>query len=123
MTGTYGPNTKQVEAFLALLPGLNGEQWIVARGQDKDSDYATWRVAFDAAVHAARGSDQEANWETALGAALDAATDATQYSPWVALDAAFALVVRDLIAPEHFDILTAPMRAAGIDFDALEEDE
>ena len=36
-------------------------------------------------------------------------------------DAAIALLVRDLITTKQFDILTAPMRAAGIDFDALTE--
>ena len=33
--------------------------------------------------------------------------------------AALALVVRDLITPDQFATLTAPMRAAGIDFDTL----
>ena len=44
-------------------------------------------------------------------AAGDEARDAT----W----GANALIVRDLISAKHFDILTAPMRAAGIDFDNL----
>ena len=41
---------------------------------------------------------------------------------WVAAwDAAWALLVRDLITTEQFDTLTAPMRAAGINFDSLTE--
>lgn len=36
-------------------------------------------------------------------------------------DAARALLVRDQITTEQFDVLTAPMRAAGIDFDVLRE--
>ena len=51
-----------------------------------------------------------AQWDAAGVAAWDAA--------W---DAAGALVVRDLITTTQFDILTAPMRAAGINFDALGE--
>ena len=49
-------------------------------------------------------------------AARDAAWDAAGYAAGYA---ARALVVRDLIAPDHFATLTAPMRAAGIDFDTL----
>ena len=49
----------------------------------------------------------------------DAARDAAWSATWSAVWGANALVVRDLISVEHFDILTAPMRAAGIDFDNL----
>ena len=47
-----------------------------------------------------------------------AARDATRVAAW---DAAWALVVRDLITTKQFDILTAPMRAAGINFNSLTE--
>ena len=46
----------------------------------------------------------------------DTARVAARYA---ARDAAVALVVRDLISQEHFDTLTAPMRAAGVNFDEL----
>lgn len=81
----FGPNGRQVVAFLELLPSLSSGQW-----------YAAWDAARDAARYAA--------W--------DAAWDAAWY-------AAIALVLRDLLTPEQFDTLTAPMRAAGVDFDAL----
>ena len=51
---------------------------------------------------------------------LPTLTSAQWSAAWVAAgDAALALLVRDLITTEQFDILTAPMQAAGIDFDAL----
>ena len=59
-----------------------------------------------------------AAWYAAKDAARDAAGDAARYAAW---DAARALVARDLITREQFDVLTAPMRAAGINFDALGE--
>ena len=86
-----GPNGGEVVAFLDLLPKLTTTQWSAA-----------WTAARDAA------------WYAAWYAAWDAARDAAR-------DAAWALVVRDLISTEQFDVLTAPMRAAGIDFDALGE--
>ena len=60
---------------------------------------------------AARVVSRDATGTVAWFAAGDEARDAT----W----GANALIVRDLISVEHFDILTAPMRAAGIDFDNL----
>lgn len=49
-----------------------------------------------------------AAWAAAWGAAWAAARDAAR-----------ALVVRDLITPDQFATLTAPMRTAGVDFDHL----
>jgi len=102
----------ELAAYLALLPGLTAEQWVAARvaardaGRDAARD-AGWDAAWDAA--------RDAAWDAARDAAWDAARDAG----WDAGRAGEALVVRDLISAEHFDILTAPMRAAGIDFDNL----
>ena len=53
----------------------------------------------------------EEQWERVRNAVWDAAWDAA----W----AAVAIIARDLIAPDQFDTLTAPMRAAGVDFDGL----
>ena len=94
-----GPNGVEVAAFLDLLPTLTNTRWSAA-----------WVAAWDAAWDAARDAAREAAWVAARDAAWDAA--------W---DAAGALVVRDLITTDQFDALTAPMRAAGIDFDALWE--
>lgn len=54
-------------------------------------------------------------WDAARGAARGAAWDVAQDAAW----AACAIIVRDLIARGQFDTLTAPMRAAGVNFDAL----
>lgn len=58
------------------------------------------------------------------GAAWDAAWDAARGEAWNggasrAAQAACAIVVRDRITPDQFDTLTAPMRAAGVNFDGL----
>ena len=81
-----------------------------------------WRVVRELPAHEALGPNGVGVaafldlLPTLTTAQWDANWDATWVAAWVA---ARALVVRDLISTEQFDILTAPMRAAGIDFDAL----
>ena len=106
-----GPNGAEVVVFLGLLPTLTSAQCRAARGAAR---YAARGAARYAAMDAARYAARDAARYAAMDAAVDAAMDA-------AVDAAWALVVRDLITTEQFDILTAPMRDAGINFDALAE--
>ena len=110
-----GPNGAEVAAFLDLLPTLTNTQWDAARAAYRGT---VWVAAWDAARYAAWDADRDAAryaaWSAASVAARDAARDA-------ASDAALALLVRDLITTGQFDVLTAPMRAVGIDFDALSE--
>ena len=108
MSDRFGPNAAQVEAFLALLPGLTEEQWAGAGAAGRDAALA---AALDEAWDEARVAARVAAWYAARGASWFAARAAA----W----AAEALVVRDLITPEQFDVLTAPMRAAGVNFDEL----
>lgn len=102
-------------AYLAVLPTLTREQWERvatwdrARGEAWNTEWAeAWDAAESASEVAKRDKSQDAVWkQVAAGAVQDAA--------WAAL----AIVVRDFITPEHFDTLTAPMRAADVNFDAL----
>jgi hypothetical protein len=119
-TDLYGPNTPAVAAFIARLRTLTPEQ--------ADRLNAAWVAAGDAAW------DGVAAWEAAGAAAGDAgdaawvAWVAARYAAWDAVatwdaagaaagaaagDAALALVVRDLISPEHFATLVAPFVEAG----------
>ena len=133
-----GPRGVEVAAFLDLLPTLTRAQWVAARATALVAARgATWVATSDAALDASPVVDDGA-WDAAWVAtsdaagvaawvaASDAAKAATRVAAGVAAgnaagDAALALLVRDLITTDHFDILTAPMRAAGIDFDALRE--
>ena len=115
-----GPNGAEVAAFLDLLPTLTRTQWDAAWAAAR---YAARDAASGAARDAAWSAAWAAAWSAAWAAARDAAWDAARDAAWLtAWNAARALVVRDLITAEQFDTLTAPMRAAGIDFDALGED-
>ena len=110
-----GPNGAEVAAFLDLLPTLTRTHW-----------EAAWSATLDAARFAARSAARSATRSAAWNATLDAAWNATLDADWdatrsAAWNAVRALVVRDLITTDHFDVLTASMRAAGIDFDALRE--
>ena len=108
-----GPNGAEVAAFLELLPTLTNTQWDAALDAAGDAAggaarFATWAAAGDAA--------RSATWDAAWAAARFATWAAAGDAAWVA---ALALLARDLITTEQFDVLTAPMRAAGIDFDTL----
>ena len=134
-----GPNGVEVAVFLDLLPTLTNAQWDAASAATLDATLAAawvavraaaWDAAWAAAGVAVRAVAWDAAWAAAgvaASAVASAATlDATLAAAWVAVraaawDAAGALVVRDLITAEQFDTLTAPMRAAGINFDALTE--
>lgn len=113
MNDNYGPNTAQVGAFLALLPTLTDEQW--QRAGEVVS-------ASTPVVAARRTAVRTAALIAALSASRAVAWDATWdviYADWNAADATLALLVRDLISEGHFSTLTAPLRAAGVDFDTL----
>ena len=116
MSDRFGPNTAQVEAFLRVVRGLSDEQVETAR--------AAWAAASAAVRDAVRDAARDAAWDAAWYADRAGAWAADRYAArYAASDAAsaaaVALVVRDLISPEQFDVLTAPMRAAGVNFDTL----
>jgi hypothetical protein len=132
ISAAFGPRGEQVVAFLEKLPGLTGGQWAAARAAARAAadavGYAAYaaRAAADAvgyAAYAARvatgvayAAAEAADAAWAAWAAAQAAAFAAQAAAFAARDAAGALVVRDKITPEQFDILTAPMRAAGVEF-------
>ena len=122
-----GPNGVEVAAFLNLLPTLTSTQWVAAWDATGDAAWvASLAAAWDASLAAAgsvagsvaRSVARYAAGSVAGSVAWDAAWDAV----WsVARYAARALLVRDQITTEQFDVLTAPMRAAGINFYSLGE--
>jgi hypothetical protein len=89
----FGPQWEAVVALVrraAILTPDEGEALRAARDAARDAGrVAAWVAARDAA------------WDAAWNAARDAALDA-------AGDAAGALVVRDVLAPEHYATLTRP---------------
>ena len=108
-----GPNGAEVAAFLDLLPTLTNTQWSAA-------SVAARSAARSAASVAASVAARSAAWSAARSAASVAASVAARSAASVAArSAALALLVRDLITTAQFDTLTAPMRAAGINFGTL----
>ena len=115
----------ELAAFLAVLPTLTEEQWERVASQSTKRAGA-WRVAWVEAQEATH----DTAWSTARGAKPDASWDEAREAAWGAsaergltrvraAQAAVAIVVRGLITPAQFDTLTAPMRAAGVNFDGL----
>ena len=99
LAATFGPNWETVVRLIRRVADMTQAE-VAARG-----------AARDAARDAARVAARVAAWGAARGAAWDAAWDAAR-------DAACAVVVRDLITKDHYQTLTAPIRAAiGSDWD------
>jgi hypothetical protein len=113
LEATFGPNwsdgidvvrkaaaltDQQAQAIRAAWDAARDAAWVAAWVAAGDAAWvAAWVAARDAAGVAAR--------DAARGAAWDAARDAAGVA---ARDAALASVVRDLITPEQYDILTGP---------------
>lgn len=114
MSGQYGPNTEAVEAFLTQIKTLDGSAWLRA------AQLVDLRESEPCMADVAKVRGRYAALNDASGDAGDIAVVASNKMAacCAAVDAAEALVMRDLITSEQFDILTAAMRAAGVTFDS-----
>ena len=103
LAATFGPNWETVVRLIRRVTAM--PQARVA--------------AKDASRIAAREAAKDASLDAFRVAAWVAAWDAAREAAWVATgDAACAVVVRDLITKDHYQTLTAPIRAAiGSDWD------
>ena len=110
MNNIYGPNTKQVTAFIERLKVLTVEEIAFVMAWDEAWDEArdeAWNKAWDEARDEARDTARHVACAAAGAAACEAARVASWGQCW---DAILALVVRDLISVEHFDVLTEPFK-------------
>lgn len=116
----FGPNGEAVAALIerakAITPDevklLNAAWYAAGYAARHAARYAARDAAWYAAGDAARGGAWDAAWYAARDAARVAAWYAAGVAAGVAAwDAANALVVRDRITPEQFDILYGPWRA------------
>jgi hypothetical protein len=111
-----GPNGAEVAAIIDRAGRLTVDEarrlaaaraaawsaaWSAARGAARG---ATWNAAWGAARGAARGAAWDAAWNAAWDAARGAAWDA-------AWDAASGALLRDVLAPEHYETLMGPWRS------------
>lgn len=112
----------ELAAYLELLPALTDEHWAVAEhvratAQASSAAYATaGAAAREAAYVAGRAFARRYGFDRARSAAPASRTGLVE---WIAARTAGAIVVSDSLDADHFELLTAPMRAAGVDFDAL----
>ena len=105
----FGPNGEAVAAHIERCKTITADE--MARL------YAAWRSAWNTAWYAAWNTAWNALRNAAFNAAFNAAWDAARYplgdaawnTAWnTAWYAGAALVVRDLISPEQFDLLYGP---------------
>ena len=93
MNGKYGPQTAEIEAIIERLKTMTVDE------------VEALAAARDAARKAARTAAWKAARTAAWYAARDVAWDAAREAAW---DAILALLVKDLITPEQFDLLYGP---------------
>jgi hypothetical protein len=104
-----GPNGEEVAALIERCKTLTGEEIRRLYAALYAAQYAARYSAWDAARNAARN----AAWDAARNAAWDAAWDVAWNVAWYAArNAAWALLVKDLITPEQFEMLYGPWRWA-----------
>ena len=105
-TMTYDEAEQLSAAWSAARSAAGDAAWYAARDAAWDAaGDATWDAARDAAWYAARSAAWYATWDAARDAARSAARDATWSAAW---SATRALMVKDLITPEQFDLLHGP---------------
>ena len=117
-----GPRGVEVAALIDEIKTLSPAAWEAARAAAweaaRDASRAAaweaarkaaWEAARDASRAAARDASRDAAWDAARAASREAAWDASRKA---AREAAGAAVVRDLISPDHYAILMAPIEAA-----------
>ena len=93
---------REIDAHLALGPnGVEVARLIESCNAIMREQAEQLAAAWDAAWAAAWDAARAAAWDAAWYAAWDAARDAARAAAW-------ALVVRDLITTEQFDLLTGP---------------
>ena len=113
-----GPCGREVTSLLAELEAFPPAAWGAAREAARDAAwYAARYAARDAARDAAWIAARDAAWIAARDAARDAVRDAARDAAWDAAwdavrAAALATLVRDVIAPEQYERLMAPVEAA-----------
>ena len=108
-----GPNGEAVADLIESVRRLTADEISRLAAAWEAAWDAAWAAArdaaWDAAWEAARDAAWEAAWDAARDAARDADWDAAWYAAWYAARAAtLALVVKDLITPEQFDLLYGP---------------
>jgi hypothetical protein len=95
-------------AWGAARDAARGAAWAAARDAARGAAGDAAGAARDGARGAAWDAARDAAWDAARGAAGDAAGAAWDGARGAAWDAARALVVRDLISKEHFNVLYGP---------------
>ena len=117
----FGPNGEAVAAHIERCKTITADEmarlyaaWRSARNAARSAAFnAAWNAARNALRNAAFNAAFNAAWDAARYPLGDAARNAAGNAAWnTAEDAAWyagaALVVRDLISPEQFDLLYGP---------------
>ncbi|MHB1902618.1 MAG: hypothetical protein ACYCTG_00735 [Ferrimicrobium sp.] len=99
----YGPQTPEIEAIIAKLATLTDEQAKALTAARNEAWSEASDAAYDVALSAIWSGGRHDVW-------VAASTDTGYWSAiWsVADDAILALMVRDLITPEQFELLYGP---------------
>ena len=98
-----GPQGREVAALIETARGLTPDRL--------DALDTAWNSAWNAAWNSARNAAWNSAWEASRKAARDAARNSAGDTVWgAARDTFLAVLVRDLITPKQYDLLTSPWR-------------
>ena len=119
---TFGPNSWVIRRFLDRLRTLGAGEWrttieLYRRSRDGFPsgivEWLRWQLAWNAVRRAGRPEVKEAIAKEVQSLGLRDDVAQRQFDPLtIVYSAAFALAVRDLIAPRQFEILYHPIASA-----------
>ena len=127
-TKTYLTTKQFIKVWKSLDEPKQKELHAALNAPRDDARSAAWDAPRDAAWSAAWYAAWDADWEASRYAAWDAASNAprddARYAAWdAAWDADLAILVKDKISDEHFEILTKPWTSCGLSLYAEDWDE
>lgn len=114
-TQLYGPNGAEVKALIERAKRLTPDEirQLAAAWIEDDAWFAAWDAAYTAAEDSVRNTAWAIASDTTRNVIWDdknARLSGSWHAAMPTTAAALALVVKDLVSQEHFDILYAPWR-------------
>jgi hypothetical protein len=107
-TDIYGPQHKHVQAFIDSLRNVTPAEWDAAYDEAHNTLYdPAYDPAYGVAYDALYDALYAALYDPVYDAAYDEAWSAVRGAAW---EATLAIVVRDRITKDHYDLLVSPMR-------------
>lgn len=112
MSEEYGPNTALLKVVLEEVKSLTKEQNTCLAKSRNQSYETSWIAVRTSAMVSLRKADRKEAFVAAKKAVREGNSSVTSCMTWEEVDnAVLAVIVKDLIRPEQFDLLYGPWRS------------